>query len=374
MKKVLHIITGLGDGGAEGVLTRLCLLSKGVEHEVISLMDEGKYGNTLTDAGVKVTCLRMNPAKPNPFKFLKLLLIIRKIKPDVVQTWMYHADLLGGLAAKITGVKKIVWNLRHSTLDKGKAKRSTILIAKLCARLSLVVPTKIICCAYKALSVHADLGYKKSKMQVISNGYDLARFKPDETLRSCVRNELNIEKSIFLVGKVGRYDPFKDHSNLLKALSVVKSSNIDFLCVLVGKGLDDENYALNDEISRLGLKKNIVLLGQRTDVPAIMNAIDLHVLASASEAFPNVLAEAMACGAVCVSTNVGDAAEILDMPELICEPQDHQALAKLILHSYSLWKSSPVDWDKLKNKNIKRIEDNYSIQNMIKSYEQCWLG
>ena len=72
-KKVVHIITGLNDGGAEGVLTRLCLHSEQVQHVVISLMDEGKYGPLLARSSVKVHCLGMNPGKPSIVRLFRLL-------------------------------------------------------------------------------------------------------------------------------------------------------------------------------------------------------------------------------------------------------------------------------------------------------------
>lgn len=373
MKKVIHVITGLGDGGAEGVLTRLCLLSKTVEHEVVSLIDAGKYGEVLASAGIKVHCLNMNPAKPNPLKFFKLISIIKKSKPSVVQTWMYHADLFGGFAAKVAGVKRIIWGVRHSTLDKGKAKRSTIFIARLLASLSYFIPDEIVCCAHKALEVHANLGYDKSKLTLIPNGYDLEYLKYDSEAGVHIRKELCISKDAFLIGKVGRYDPFKDHSNLLKALSIVKSSGVEFTCILVGRGLTPENKLLSREIADLGLFDSIQLVGQRADIPAIMSALDLHVLASSSEAFPNVLAEAMACGVVCVSTDVGDAKEILNNPDFICSPMNPVVLSDLIIKAHHLWANDKYIWTELKQRNINRIKSQYSIACMVQQYEKCWL-
>ncbi|BBQ52396.1 glycosyltransferase family 4 protein [Aeromonas allosaccharophila] len=374
MKKIMHVITGLGDGGAEGVLTRLCLLSKNLEHEVVSLIDAGKYGEVLVTAGIKVHYLKMNPARPNPLKLIKLISIIRESKPSVVQTWMYHADLLGGIAAKLAGVKRIIWGVRHSTLDKGNAKRSTIYVARLLARLSYFIPDKIVCCARKALEVHAELGYDKSKLTLIPNGYDLESLRHDPEAGFRIRKELCISKDSFLIGKVGRYDPFKDHSNLLKALSIIKNSGIEFTCLLVGNRLTTENKLLTKEIADLGLIDCIQLVGQRADIPAIMNALDLHVLASSSEAFPNVLAEAMACGVVCVSTDVGDAKEILNEPNFICSPKNPEMLSELIIKAQYFWVNDKQRWSEFKQHNIDRIRSQYSIASMVRQYEQCWVG
>lgn len=373
-KKIVHIITGLNDGGAEGVLFRLCLNSTNNRHIVISLMDKGKYGPLLEDAGVSVHCLGMNPGRPSIKRFLKLVSLIRSEEPDAVQTWMYHADLLGGLAAKFAGVRKIVWGIRHSTLEKGKAKKSTIAIARFCAVLSRFVPEKIVCCADKALSVHRDVGYAARKLLVIPNGYDLSKLMVDEQSGSQVRASLGISPETFLLGKVGRYDPFKDHDNLLSALFELQLSGVGFKCLLVGRGLISENPELMARINELELTDKVILAGQRTDIPAVMNALDLHVLSSSSEGFPNVLAEAMACGTPAVSTDVGDAGEIVGDAALLCPPRNPKALSELMLAMHSEWLERPDDWVERRNSCVEHIKNNFSIERMVGAYEQCWFG
>ena len=370
-KKVLHVITGLSDGGAEGVLTRLCIHGDLVTHEVISLIDKGKYGAILESANVKVYCLGMNPGKPSLPKFFKLIKLIRTIKPDIVQTWMYHSDLLGGLAAKLSGIQKVFWGIRHSILDKDKTKSSTIMIAYLCARLSPFIPNKIICCAHKALDVHADIGYKKDKLIVVSNGYDLTKFKYDPSSGLDLRKEFNIGASEILIGKVGRFDPFKDHSNLLNAMSILMKQGLVFRCILVGKNLTPKNVELLTEITRLGLSDKVILAGQRMDIPAVMNAIDLHVLSSSSEAFPNVLAEAMACGTPCVSTDVGDAKEIISEFGWIVPPQNSEELAKSISFALMEMQNSNA-WQKRQHQSSDYIRNNFALQTMIDNFYDVW--
>ena len=372
--KVVHIITGLSDGGAEGVLTRLCLHSRGVSNVVISLMDIGKYGPVLQQSGVVVHCLGMNPGKPSIVRFYQLIKLIRSEHPNVVQTWMYHADLLGGVAARLAGVKRVFWGIRHSTLEKGKSKRSTIMIARLCALLSNWVPEKIICCANKALAVHADIGYAAEKLLVIQNGYDLSCFKPDVAAGEKVRSELRLGPREFVIGKVGRFDPLKDHHNLLRALALVAEQQIHFRCLLVGKGLSPNNAALVANIIELGLQGKVLLAGQRTDICAVMNTLDLHVLSSCSEGFPNVLAEAMACGTPCVSTDVGDALDIVGDPGLCCPPRNSQALADLIIKMAKEWQQAPVTWQTRKTMSTQRVAERFSIEGMVSMYEASWFA
>ncbi|MDB2449699.1 glycosyltransferase [Pseudomonadales bacterium] len=373
-KKVVHIITALNDGGAEGVLTRLCLHSKGAQHVVISLMDAGKYGSVLQQSGVVIHCLGMSPGKPSLLRFYRLVKLLRAEQPDVVQTWMYHADLLGGIAAWLAGLRRVFWGVRHSTLEKGKSKFTTIIISRLCGLLSSSVPEKIICCANKILKVHAGIGYAAEKLMVIPNGYDLSCFKPDGIAGTEVRKKLELNPNEFVIGKVGRFDPLKDHFNLLQALALMVEQNIPFRCVLVGKGLSPDNTALVTYIVERGLQDRVVLAGQRTDIPAVMNALDLHVLSSLSEGFPNVLAEAMACGTPCASTDVGDAMEIIGDAKVCCSAQDAQALADVIIKLILEWQQAPEAWQARKDASKQRIADKFSVEGMVEAYEMCWFG
>lgn len=372
--KVVHLITGLNDGGAEAVLTRLCLNSSKADHVVISLMDEGKYGPVLRAAGIKVYCLGMRSGKPSLILFWRLIRFIRLETPCVVQTWMYHADFFGGIAAKVAGVDKVFWGIRHSTLEKGTAKKSTIFIAKLCAFLSRSVPEKIVCCAQKALVVHRDLGYENEKLLVIPNGYNLSTFKPDRASGDVLRGELGVSPGIFLIGMVGRYDPIKDYDNLLRAAAELWTSGLELKCLLVGKGLSNDNHSLMARIKELRLENQVILAGQRTDIPEVMNALDLHVLSSSSEGFPNVIAEAMACGTPAVSTDVGDAGQIVGDHRLLCTPQDSRALAKLITTMHLEWQEKPEAWKMRSMGCAQHIQHNFSIERMVAAYESCWFN
>src|SRR5574337_1243040 len=186
---VMHIITGLNDGGAEAVLFRLCTSDKACSHEVVSMMDAGKYGPLLEQAGVTVTCLNMPQGRLTLSGLARLWSVLRKTRPDVVQTWMYHADLVGGVVARLARVAPVFWGIRHSTLEAGKSRRTTIAIARLNAWLSPWIPAGIVCCAERARDVHQALGFAQEKMTVIPNGYDLGRFRPDAAARMRLRME-----------------------------------------------------------------------------------------------------------------------------------------------------------------------------------------
>ncbi|WP_022705490.1 glycosyltransferase family 4 protein [Pseudorhodobacter ferrugineus] len=370
---VLHIITGLHDGGAEAVLFRLCTQDQAYQHHVASLRDAGKYGPLLEAQGVRVTCLSMPRGRVTVSGLWRLWCLIRKERPAVIQTWMYHADLVGGVIARLAGHRNIVWGIRHTTLVPGQSPRTTIWVAKVCARLSRIVPRRIVCCAEKAREVHAKLGYDRDRMQVIPNGYDLSVFQPNPSAGQQVRHALSLDKAEDVIGFVARYDPQKDHDNLLRALAILNGQGICPQCLLVGTGLVARNTILVERISELGLQDLVHLIGCRNDVPALMNALDLHVMSSAfGEAFPNVLAEAMACGTPCVSTDVGDAAEIVGPTGRIVPPRNPEALAKAI-RTMLAEKVGP-DWTVRREDARRRVSERYSLSQMVDSYHEVWVG
>ena len=369
--KICHIITGLDDGGAEAVLYRLINADKSNRHRVVSLMGAGKYGPLLEQIGVQVTCMNMPRGRVTFSGLYTLWSVLRQEKPDVVQTWMYHADLLGGALARCAGLRRIFWGVRNSSLELAKSNRKTLAIAKVNALVSRWIPTAIICCAERARQVHRSLGYDHRKLMVIHNGYDLNLFKPDSKARIRLRAEWHVDPAMPLFGMVGRFDPQKDHENLLCALASLKLDGTPFRCTLVGLGLDASNMELVTWLQKYCLNEEVILLGQRSNMPDIMNALDLHVLSSAGEAFPNVLAEAMACGTPCVTTDVGDAALIVGDTGWVVPHENPQALADAIKDA--LLKSMDIEaWQVRKAAVRDRIEHYFSIHEMTEAYKLVW--
>lgn len=369
--KIVHVISGLDDGGAEAVLYRLCSSDKAVEHYVISLMDEGKYGALLREAGVQVSCLSMPRGRVTLSGLWRLWRLLRQIRPQAVQTWMYHADLIGGVIARLASVKRVFWGIHHTTLDAEKSRCSTIWVARLCARISSRVPSTIICCAQKALEVHRELGYAAEKLRVIPNGYDLVRFSTDAAARVRLRAEWNAD-NCWLLGMVGRYDPQKDHKNLLDALAIIKSRSVSFCCVLIGRDLDSKNAQLTTWLAELNLVREVRLLGQRMDIPDVMSALDMHILSSAyGEAFPNVVAEAMACGTPAVVTDVGDAAVIVGETGWVVPPKNPEALADVLLQAHAAMHDEAA-WQVRCTAVRQRVEDHFSLERMVENYHLVW--
>lgn len=370
---VAHVITGLEDGGAEAVLFRLCSADTQNEHVVISLQSMGKYGPLLKNAGVTVHCLCMPRGRLTLGGIWKLARLFRHLRPDVVQTWMYHGDLIGGVVARATGIRRIFWGVRHTDLEKGKSSTATIIVAWLDAFLSRWVPKSIVSCSEKGVAVHQAIGYVADKFTVIPNGYDLHRFTPDPLARQTVRSALGIPEDMPLLGMVARFDPQKDHLNLVSALGLLKRNGLDFRCALVGSGMSESNTKLTHWLDTHEIRNRVMLLGQRSDIPAVMNALDVHVLSSAfGEAFPNVLCEAMACGTPCVTTDAGDAGLIVGNNGWVVPAKSAEALAFAMADAIKQRLDDPAAWSTRQAKARQSILERFSIGKMVDRYNDVW--
>ena len=325
--KITHIITGLEAGGAETMLLKLLsgLNAPGESAEVISLAPEGPLAAPVRALGVPVTSLGLKGGLAALLGLPRLIRELRRSAPDIVQCWMYHANLLGGLAARVGVSAPVLWGLRQSDLDPALSKRSTIMVAKLGARLSFRLPRKILCVSESAHRVHAALGYDDTRMVVIPNGFDLARFRPDAEARREIRAGLGIGPGDILIGLAARFDPQKDIGNFLAACARLSVPQARF--VLCGSGMDRGNGALMAMIERAGLRERVHLLGRRDDMARVTAALDLAVSSSAfGEGFSNTLGEALACGVPAVATDVGDSRLIVGTAGRLVPPRDAAAL------------------------------------------------
>src|SRR5690606_3866948 len=364
---VVHIISGLGQGGAETVLHRLVSApDQTTRHTVVSMSDEGVFGPRLREAGITVVTLGMPAGRLTWRGLRQLYRFLRRERPDVVQTWMYHADLIGGIVARWAGIRAVSWGIRNSGANLEKSSRLTNLIAWACARLSGLVPAGIIACAQDASARHQARGYRADRMEVIPNGYDLSRWTPRPDARERLRREWGIEGDAPLVGSIARWNPLKDHANLLEAFAVCARSMPQARCVLVGHGLTPDNPALMALIDRWQLRDKVILLGRRDDVPDVMSALDLHVLSSCAEGFPNVVAEAMAVGVPCVVTDVGDAARIVGDYGWVVPPQDGTALGRGI--QAALRDLGTPAMDERVRHGRERVQRLYSLTAMVSAY------
>lgn len=372
--KILHIITGLYQGGAESALFRLTtnkFNDPSVSHIVVSMLDSGIYGQYFIDHGIEVHTLNMKQGAISFRGLYKLWSLIRKVNPDIVQTWMYHSDLLGGIAARLAG-KRCVWGIVNFNLSPSIASRSTRWTAKACAILSNLIPAKIISCSAQAVLSHQAIGYSKKIFTTIPLGYDLDEFKRDEKAGNLLRKSWGVSRNTIVIGFLARWNVQKDHANMLRAFSILRSKYINSFCIFAGPGMEESNTDLKKIIDQTdGGNERLILAGRVNSIPEIMSAFDLHVLPSLGEAFPNVVAEAMACGTPCIVTDVGDAATIVDNIGWVVPPANSIALANAIDQAISLMNNKKL-WDEKVNLSRKRILENYSMSRMLDSYYDLW--
>lgn len=371
--RIVIIITGLSTGGAEIMLLKVLerLDRQRFAPHVISLTTLGELGQRIAALGIPVDAIGMKPGLFSPSGFFRLVRLLKRLNPDVVHTWMYHADLLGGLAARLAGVSSIGWCIRNSNLDKDKTKLSTRAVVGLCASLSKWVPTRILSCSEKARQIHVARGYVTEKMVVVPNGFDLTRFKPDKDARCRIRAELGMTEQTPLVGLIGRFDPQKNHAGFFEAATVLHRRMPHVHFALAGQGIDTGNAALMQAITRAGVLANTHLLGLRNDMPELMAALDILASSSYGEAFPNVLGEAMACGAPCAVTDVGDSAYIVGDTGRVVASGDMAGLAAALEALLAL---QPSEKAALGERARARVADYFEIGKVVQQYQDFYEG
>jgi glycosyltransferase involved in cell wall biosynthesis len=369
--QVMHVISGLLHGGAETVLFRLATApGSTVRHTVVSMRGEGVMGARLREAGVEVICLDMQGWAGNVRGLWRLVRLLRARRPDVVQTWMYHADLIAGLVARLAGLRAVAWGVRNSGVSLGESSRSSRAAAWACARVSGWVPGVVVACARKAAEVHRAWGYRADRVLVVPNGYDLDVWHPDAAGAAELRARWGVPEGAPLLGSVARWNPLKDHENLLAALALCVRAHPDLRCVLIGLGMSRDNADLIALARHYGLLDHLIFLGRRDDVPALMRALDIHVLSSKAEGFPNVVSEAMASGVACVATDVGDAADIVGEHGWVVPPGDASALAGAIDRAVAAVRDP--QWPARRDAARASVERRYSLQTMVDRYETVW--
>lgn len=364
MPRIVHIITGLGSGGAETALYRLIISSGGGKytHAVVSLTAEGSMHQCFHDAGIEVIAFNF---KRSPLSgFLRLVTLLRKTRPDIVQTWMYHADIFGGLAARLAGIRKLIWGIRTTGLPAGS--RSLRVLRRFGALLSFWVPHTIVCVAEASRRAHVLVGYDPGRMVVVHNGFELAAIKPDPAERHALRARCGFHAGHMVIGISGRFDVDKDHHNFVRAAGKLAATHSEVRFLMMGSGVSVDNAELAGWINDTGFADRFSLLGQRSDPTVCMAAMDVFCLSSRNEGFPNVVGEAMALGVPCVVTDVGDAALLVGDTGFIVPKEDSGALAAALA---ALVEQTEESRRILAEKAMSRIEQQFTMQRVRENLE-----
>jgi glycosyltransferase involved in cell wall biosynthesis len=370
--KIVHLITQLETGGAEMMLFKVLsgMNREKYASEVISLVDVGSVGKKIQSLGIPVHGVGMQLGRPDPLSIWRLIQLVRKLKPGVIQGWMYH----GNLAAQIVSTflshpVPVLWNIRHSLYDLAYEKWMTAWVIRLGAKLSRK-PAQILYNSNVSAAQHEALGYAADKRVMIPNGFDTDVFSPSEEAKSSIRKELEIPSTSPLIGLIGRYHPMKDHAGFIRAAAHLSKSHEEVHFLLAGRNVDADNEELMGLINELNLSRNVHLLGKRDDVNRLMASLDIASSSSYfGEGFPNVIGEAMACGVPCVVTDVGDSGAVVGDTGQVVPPKDPVAMASAWKHILDL---GPQGRKELGMKARERVVNNFTLKKIVSEYENLY--
>lgn len=326
MITIVHLITGLETGGAERMLAQLVSRTDPDRFRsvVVSISEPGNMADAIVRADVDLRSLGIRRGVPDPRGLFRLERILREVRPEILQTWLYHADFLGLLVKKPARIPHLIWNVRCS--DAGLSP-ADLALRRVLGRCS-AVPDAIIVNSRAGQRFHQRIGYGPRRWEQVPNGFDIDTLRPDPEARRCFRAEFCIDDDTTLIGLPARYHPMKDHDTFFAAAAILGKNRPKVSFALVGAGVEPSNRALAKAIAASELGTRVRLLGERDDMTGFYAALDIATLSSAfGEGFSNVLGEAMACGLPCVATDSGDAAKLLGPTGVVVPPRDPPALA-----------------------------------------------
>ena len=367
---VLHVINGFHTGGAERSLANLLTASASgeIRHGVVSLQAGGAYSTAVASAGIPIWDLGMSGGTPSPLALLRLVRIVRHVRPKILQGWMYHSNLAASLSRLATTFRpKLAWNIRQ-TLDGLQQEKPMTRWVIRAHRLTSPAVDAIIYNCELSRQQHENQRFPHQRGAVIANGVDTQVFRPDAAARERVRRDLGIPYGATVVGHAARYHRMKDHAGFLNAAARTARSIPSVHFLLAGPGVDPGNAALVN-CSR-GAADNVHLIGERHDMPDVFAATDLVCSSSAwGEGFPNVIAEAMACGVSCIATSVGASDEIIADTGRLVAPRDPDALANAMIGVLQLQEG---DRRRLGERGRQRILEHYSLDTCLSNYQALY--
>jgi glycosyltransferase involved in cell wall biosynthesis len=357
MSDVVHVITGLGTGGAEAMLVRLAvgLQARGLSQQVVSLSAHDALAVDLRAANIDFTCLNGGSWVSLPAMIILLARNLHRAQPKIIQGWMYHGNIAATLchyASHGRRNRRLFWNLRASNMDQARYGQ-VIAWSRLLSRL----PDTIVVNSEVGAAFHCGRGFHAERLTVIDNGIDTKKFRPDSAMRGEVRAELGIGKDAVLVINVARVDPMKDHDNFLAAMKLSPSA----VGLLVGSGTEG-----------LSLPANVHAVGLRGDVARLLAAADLVVSTSAfGEGFSNAIAEGMSAGLIPIATDIGDARRIIGDTGFIVPPRNPGAFAEAINAAAALPKVERLRRGELARQ---RIISHFTLDAAIDRYLKLYVA
>jgi glycosyltransferase involved in cell wall biosynthesis len=358
----MHLITNMmGTGGAEVMLLRLASVIGGERPIIVSLMDvSDRHRQLIADHGLDVRSLQVRSTAGMMKSVLTVRQLIQKERPDALMCWLYHAMVVGQLAAwRVADEVPVYWNVRQSLDDMGSFSASTRTALRL-TRLLSRGPAGIVFNSSRALHLHRQFGYRNRNLVTIPNGFDFVQAAPVEARRPEV------------FGIAGRLHAQKDYATFFAAAAQAHRSHPAIRFIVAGAGLTLDNPSVRQMIAEAGLPLGAIdLRGNVSDMAHFYRDIDALVLSSRTEGFPNVVAEAMSFGKPVISTDVGDAAVIVGDSGFIVPPGDVLALADAMGRMLAL---GPSEYAMLAVAAKRRVESSYPLARVAELYDSFFRG
>lgn len=327
-----------------------------------------RLATRLQESGVPFFSLQMRRGVPSAAATARLVSLVRQLRPQIMQTWMYHADLLGTVVSRIAPVQFLAWNLRCSALTINDQRRRSKLLVRLLARLSRL-PHVVLANSQAGIDYHRSIGYSPKKWAYIPNSLDTSAFRQDSDARAWLRADLKLDSTSQLVGLIGRFHPAKDHTTFVNAAKILATRRPLVHFILAGTSISQDNEQLMELIRSTGFQERFHLMGHRTDVPRITAALDLACSSSISEGSSNVIAEAMACGVPCVVTDVGDSSVVVAEWGRVVPPRNPSAFAQACAEMLDLPDRQRVV---LAAAARSRAEACFSLPSVVDQYERLY--
>jgi glycosyltransferase involved in cell wall biosynthesis len=372
MIKVLHVITALRRGGAEHSLKRLLGGSdrQRFRSEVVELMPGGALRADIEALGLPVHSLGITGPGHVPAGYMRLRSLIRREKPDIVQTWLYHADVLGTLARLPGRRSRLIWNIRNSGLEASE-RASWRLLTRTSATLSRFADC-VVSNSAAGIEDHRRLGYRPGRWELIPNGWAAALALPSPGERAAARERFGLEADAFLIGFPARPAAQKDHATFFSAVAYLGERVPRMRFVLFGAGVDEAAFADEPALRDEGVRKRLVMLGELGNVDELLPGLDCVTLSSShGEGLPNAIGEAMARGLPVVATKVGDAATLIGDGGFTVPARDPTALADAWIRLATL---DPQARTALAERGRNRIAEHYSLATMVARYEALYAS
>jgi glycosyltransferase involved in cell wall biosynthesis len=361
---VLHVIPGLGTGGAEHTLAALITANRRqpFSQVVADLLggetDDRELTKTIRAAGIRVHQFGGQTTFDLPVILFRLRALIRQVQPVAIQSWLYYADLASLWALERSGQRattRLYWGIRSSDMKQSHYRRALGWTIKACAKRS-ARPDAVVANSFAGRDVHHALGFAPRAFPVIPNGVDTRRFSPDASARVRMRAHLALPDGKMVVIHVARVDPMKDHVSL----AAVAAALPEIQFVMAGSGTE-----------KVDAPANLMALGHRRDMPDLYSAADLSLSTSVfGEGFPNAVAEAMACGVPVVATDVGDSRRIVGDTGVIVSPRDVRAMITAICEIRT---ETEAKRSARASAARRRIEDRYSLDRMVNAFDALHL-